>query len=123
MAGAKEEGKYITLKQAAALSHVAYAKLRRDIENGKLPAFRAGRKYFLDAEEVAAYARAAAVGRAAEGYTVRQVMQILPLSYAFLIEMIHDGRLQAVKRGRSYIIPRPALEAFLAASRNAAEND
>ena len=46
MAGAKEEGKYITLKQAAALSHVAYATLRRDIENGKLPAFRAGRAHF-----------------------------------------------------------------------------
>lgn len=117
MAESRGESKYITLKQAAALSHVAYATLRRDIENGGLPAYRVGRKYFLDTEDVAIYARAAAKKRAAEGYTIKQVMEILPLSYAFLIELIHDGRLEAVKRGRSYIIPEEALARFLETSR------
>ena len=67
-------------------------------------------------------AGAARLGRAARllpagnCYTVRQVMEILPLSYAFLIELIRKGELAAVKQGRRYLISESELERFIAAS-------
>lgn len=107
-AGKTEEKKaYLTLKQAAAISGHSYASLRREIENGRLPAFRAGRKYFIDPAVLAASPAQP------PGYTIAQVMEILPLSYAFIIELIHSGRLSAYKQGRRYIIPPASLEAFL----------
>lgn len=73
---------------------------------------------FCGAQAVQAYAqRCANGGHAAEGYTIKQIMEVLPLSYAFLIELIHSGKLRAYKCGRRYIIPQDALEEFLAASR------
>ena len=109
---------YMTLKQAAEEFDLSYTTLRRDAERRLLPAFRTGRKYFVERQAVQAYAqRCANGGHAAEGYTIKQIMEVLPLSYAFLIELIHSGKLRAYKCGRRYIIPQDALEEFLAASR------
>ncbi|MBR3392210.1 MAG: helix-turn-helix domain-containing protein [Firmicutes bacterium] len=106
---------YLTLKQAAASCGVTYAALRREIEKGRLPACRVGRKYFVSAAAAAEW-RAARQTPAGNCYTVRQVMEILPLSYAFLIELIRKGELAAVKQGRRYLISESELERFIAAS-------
>ena len=44
-------------------------------------------------------------------------MEILPLSYAFIIDEIKQGRLKAVKCGRRFIIPDAELERYLEAAR------
>lgn len=106
---------YLTLKQAAEECGVTYAALRREIEKGVVPACRVGRKYFVSAASVAALREAR---RTPEEtcYTVRQVMEILPLSYAFVIELIRRGELKAVKRGRRYLIGQSELERFIASA-------
>ncbi len=109
-----EAGQYLTLKEAAQRSHTPYATLRRDIDHGKISAYRVGRKYLLSLEVVDAYAAQRKKVAAMSGYTIREVMDILPLSYAYLIELIRSGRLQAVKQGRRYIITEEALQRFLA---------
>ena len=55
--------------------------------------------------------------QAIDGYTIRQIMDILPLSYAYIIDLIKTGRLPAVKRGRSYIVAKTDLQAFIAESK------
>ncbi|MDO4732665.1 MAG: helix-turn-helix domain-containing protein [Bacillota bacterium] len=104
---------YLTLKQAAEASDTSYATIRRDIENGHLPAYKVGRKYFITAAAAAEYGERRRALNAIEGYTIRQLMEILPLSYAYIIELIKSGRLPAVKRGRSYIIARTDLQRFI----------
>ena len=106
---------YLTLKQAAEECGVTYAALRREIEKGTVPACRVGRKYFVSAAAAAAFKDSR---RTPEGecYTVRQVMEILPLSYAFVIELIRRGELKAVKSGRQYLIGQSELERFIAAA-------
>lgn len=106
---------YLTLKQAAELTGVTYAALRREIEKGRLPACRVGRKYFVSAAAAEEWQRQRRLPQG-KCYTVRQVMEILPLSYAFLIELIRSGRLAAVKQGRQYLISESELERFIAAS-------
>lgn len=106
---------YLTLKQAAEECGVTYAALRREIEKGRLPACRVGRKYFVSAAAAAEW-RAARQQPAGKCYTVRQVMEILPLSYAFLIELIRQGAIAAVKQGRQYLISESELERFIADS-------
>ena len=106
-------GEYLTLKQAAEMSGVSYATVRRDMENGRLAAYKVGRKYFVPAAAVESYGQRRREAAAIDGYTVRQLMEILPLSYAYIIELIKDGRLPAVKRGRNYIVAKRDLKRFL----------
>jgi len=109
----KQEGQYLTLRQTAELSGAAYATIRRDIDNGRLSAYKVGRKYFIAAQAAEAYAREKRRLTATQGYTIKEVMEILPLSYAYVIELIRQSRLRAVKCGRRYIIAPEELERFL----------
>ena len=52
----------------------------------------------------------------AVSYTHLDVYKRQPLSYAYIIELIKTGRLPAVKRGRSYIVAKTDLQAFIAQS-------
>lgn len=110
-------GQYLTLQQTAELAGAAYATVRRDIDNGRLAAYKVGRKYFVESAAAAAYAGAKRELAATEGYSIKEIMEILPLSYAYVIELIKRGRLQAVKCGRRYIISQAELERFLEGSR------
>ena len=106
------EKKYLTLKETAVLTETAYATIKRDIDNGTLTAYKVGRKYFIavqDAEQLGVYAKSA------EG--IKEIMEILPLSYAFIIDEIKQGRLKAIKCGRRFIIPDDELERYLEAAR------
>ena len=40
-------------------------------------------------------------------------MSHIPLSYAFVMELIKSGKLQAVKVGRQYVIPKGEFERFM----------
>lgn len=108
---------YLTLKQAAEETGASYATLRRDIEHGVLPAYKVGRKFFVTKDAVMAYGEHRRMVQAIDGYTIRQIMDILPLSYAYIIDLIKTGRLPAVKRGRSYIVAKTDLQAFIAESK------
>jgi len=104
---------YIALKDAAAMSSIAYATIKRDIENGKLTAYRVGRKYFIHSDDIKVYSQNRKTLQKIQGYTIKQLMEMIPLSYAFIMELIHSGQLPAVKVGRQYIIPKTEFEAFI----------
>lgn len=105
--------KYLTLKETATLSNTAYATIKRDIDNGLLAAYKVGRKYFIAAADAEEYAIARRALAAISGYTIKELMEILPLSYAFIIEEIKNKNLHAIKCGRRFIIPEAELERYL----------
>ena len=105
---------YLTLKEVAAISGVSYGTVKRDIDQGHLSAYHIGRKYFVPKEDAAYYQNKYRGNANVEGYTIGQIMEKLPLSYAFLIDLIKTGKLSAVKVGRQYIIPYAAFDAFMA---------
>jgi excisionase family DNA binding protein len=107
------QSEYMTLKEAAAFSGTTYATIKRDIEKSVLPAYRIGHKYFINRRDLADYRGAGLEGKPADGYTIRQIMEMIPLSYAFIINLIHDKHLPAVKYGRNYIIDKEDFEDFL----------
>ncbi len=111
------EKKYLTLKETAMLTETAYATIKRDIENGNLTAYKVGRKYFIAAQDAENYAIARRKLASIKGHTIKEIMEILPLSYAFIIDEIKQGRLKAVKCGRRFIIPDAELERYLEAAR------
>lgn len=96
------------------MSGVSYGAVKRDIDHGNLPAYHIGRKYFVAREAAAVYTQAHPGNGHIEGYTIRQIMEKIPLSYAFLIEQVKSKKLPAVKVGRQYIVPYEAFDAFLA---------
>ncbi|MGI6361252.1 MAG: helix-turn-helix domain-containing protein [Bacillota bacterium] len=104
---------YLTLKEMAELSQTAYATVKRNIDNGKLPAYHIGRKYFIKKKDAQVYLENQEKTHNIDGYTVKELMQIIPLSYAFIIELIRSKKLEAVKVGRQYIVPKTSFEDFL----------
>ena len=108
---------FLTLKETAALTNTAYATIKREIDNGSLPAYKVGRKYFIAAEEAENYAITRRRLAEIQGHTIKELMNILPLSYAFIIEEIKTGRLQAYKCGRRFILPETELAKYLEAAR------
>ena len=110
-----ESGKeYLTLKEVAAMTGVSYGTVKRDIDHGDLPAYHIGRKYFVEREQANLYQQQHQGHIAVEGYTIQQIMEKIPLSYAFLVELIKQKKLPAVKVGRQYIIPYDVFDAFMA---------
>lgn len=106
-------GRYLTLKETSRLACTPYATVKRDIESAVLPAYKVGRKYFIRQEDAERYSEGRRGLLAIEGYTIRQIMEIMPLSYAFVIELIREKKLPAVKVGRQYIVPKEDLAKFL----------
>ena len=51
-------------------------------------------------------------------YTISQIVErkLLPLSKRQITRLINIGRLRAINTGHMYIVPRSALEEFLASS-------
>jgi len=107
----KEE--YLPLKEAAQMAETAYATVKRDIENGILPAYSIGRKYFIRADDALVYQQRRQALKKIEGYTIRQLMEVIPLSYAFIMELVRSKKLEAVKVGRQYIIPKENFQKFI----------
>lgn len=110
----QEEKEYLSLKEVAAMSGVSYGVVKRDIDQGNLSAYHIGRKYFVARAAAVAYRQAHPGAGQVEGYTIHQIMEKIPVSYGFLIELVKTKKLPAVKVGRQYIVPYAAFDAFLA---------
>lgn len=104
---------YLTLKAVSELAAIPYARVKRDIEHAVLPAYHIGRKYFIKREEAEAYRARMAALQQIEGYTIRELLDIIPVSYAFIMGQIRSGKLQAVKVGRSYVIPMAEFDRYI----------
>ncbi|MGI6712489.1 MAG: helix-turn-helix domain-containing protein [Bacillota bacterium] len=109
----KVEKEYYTLKEVAEIIGASYGTVKRDIDNGKLPAYRVGRKYFVEREDVSNYRNNVHQRRNVNGYTIQELMEKIPLSYAFIVELIKSKKLEAVKVGKQYVIPYETFESFM----------
>ena len=107
------EKEFYTLKDVAEKCGTSYGIVKRDIDKGILPAYRVGRKYFIAKEEMDDYVADTVKKWGMEGYTIREIMSMIPLSYAFLMELIKSEKLSAVKVGRQYIVPKTEFEKFM----------
>ncbi len=121
----KEESKveYLTLKETAFLAATPYAKVKRDIESGFLQAYHIGRKYFIKKEAAQDYAEKKSALLAVKGFTIREVMEIIPLSYAFIMGLIRNNKLEAIKVGRQYIIPHKSFYRYLEENKAKAQEE
>ena len=113
MMNTSKEGAYYSLKKVAELSGASYGTVKRDIDNGRLSAYRIGRKYFVAQETAQYYRDHVRSNQQVKGYTIQQLMAKIPLSYAFLMDLIKTKKLVAVKVGRQYIIPYEVFHAFM----------
>lgn len=104
---------YLTLKETALMTAVPYAKVKRDVEGNVLPAYHIGRKYFVRREDAQKYKEFKEEQRNIKGYTIREIMAIIPLSYAFLMGQVRSGELHAIKIGRQYIIPEESFTKYI----------
>ena len=111
------EKEFYTLKDVAERCGTSYGIVKRDIDKGVLPAYRVGRKYFIAREEMEEYVSEALGKWGMEGYTIRDILDRIPLSYAFIMDLIKSGKLGAVKVGRRYVIPKGEFERFMADKR------
>lgn len=79
---------------------------------------RVGRKYFIAKDEMSEYVAKAAEKWGIEGYSIQDIMGRIPLSYAFVMDLIKSGKLPAVKVGRQYIVPKGEFEKFMEDKKN-----
>ncbi len=106
--------KYFTLKELSLMSDTAYATIKRDIEGGIIPAYKVGRKYFIAEYDAINYSHKRKELYNIDGYTIKEIMEIIPLSYAYIIDLIRHKKLKAVKVGRNYIVAKDELNRFIA---------
>lgn len=106
-------GAYLSLKDVAEQAAMSYAAVKRDIENGRLAACKIGRKYFVSSSDAAAYCRNKKENQVVDGYTVKEILEIIPVSYAFVIGLIRQGNLPAYKSGRRYMIKKEDFRHFI----------
>ncbi|MCL2677669.1 MAG: excisionase family DNA-binding protein [Clostridiales bacterium] len=104
---------YLTLKEMAQNTGCSYGMIKRDIDMGALPAYRIGRKYFISSAEAESYIRNVRKKEDVIGYTIKELMEMLPLSYAFLVDLIKSKKLRAVKVGRQYVVPKEVFDGFM----------
>lgn len=109
----KVEKEYFTLKEVAEAIGASYGTVKRDIDNGNLPAYRIGRKYFVGKQDVTDYRSDMHRRHSVNGYTIQEIMEKIPLSYAFIVALIKSKKLEAVKVGRQYVIPFEIFDSFM----------
>jgi len=109
----KTDKEFLSVREVAALSGYSYGTVKRAIEQGRLDAYRIGRKFFIDKAAAEEYCRAFHKQKAAGGYTIRELMSKLSLSYAFVSELIKSGELKSSKIGRQYIISEADFQEFM----------
>ncbi|MCL2817943.1 MAG: excisionase family DNA-binding protein [Clostridiales bacterium] len=109
----REARDYLTLKEMAQNIGCSYGMIKRDIDLGALPAYRIGRKYFVSTAEAEAYVKNIRKKEGVVGYTIKDLMEMLPLSYAFLVDLIKSKKLYAVKVGRQYVVPKEVFDGFM----------
>ncbi len=107
------DNKYFTLKELSQMSNTPYATIKRDIDGDLLPAYKVGRKYFIAEYDALNYSHKRKELYNIDGYTIKEIMEIIPLSYAYIIDLIRQKKLKAVKVGRNYIVEKKELTRFI----------
>ena len=108
---------YLSPAEVAAMCGLSYGTVKRAIDLGELSAYRIGRRFFIGREQAAAFADARLRGAPAGGYTIRQLMEKLSLSYAYVSRLVKSGELPGRRVGRQYIISSEDFEAFMQSKR------
>ena len=98
---------FLSVREVAAMSGYSYGTVKRAIEQGKLSA------YLIDMETAEAYCQNFHKQKAINGYTIRELMNKLSLSYAFVSELIKSGELKSNKIGRQYIVSENDFQDFM----------
>ena len=73
----KSEKEFYTVKEIAANSGLSYGTIKRSIDHGDLPAYRIGRKYFIDKSAGDRFCKENYTSGQVEGYTL-SLIHILP---------------------------------------------
>lgn len=115
--GAQTARDYLSPAEVAAAAGVSYGTVKRAIDLGALAAYRIGRRFFIERGQAEEFCRQRAAGGNAEGYTIRQLMAKLSLSYAYISELVKSGELKGRRVGRKYIVSEADFQAFMAAKR------
>lgn len=108
-----EKKDFVTIKEVAASCGISYGTVRRDIEQGKLKGYRIGRKFLIAYEDFENYLKNWQYLKAIDGYSVNEIMTMIPVSYGFLMEKIKTGQIKATKVGRQYMVKKADFTAFL----------
>lgn len=104
---------YLSPAEVAALANVSYGTVKRGIDLGELPAYRIGRRFFVERGEAENFAAARLQKNTAEGYTLRMIMDKLSLSYAYVSRLVKTGELPSRRVGRRYIVSEADFAAFM----------
>ena len=68
-----EQKQYLTIGEVSNLSGLSYAAVKRDVDGGRLPAHRIGRKYLLPAAAAEDYIRSRRAEQEVDGYTIGEL--------------------------------------------------
>lgn len=104
---------YLSPAEVARLAGVSYGTVKRALELGELAAYRIGRRFFVEKTTAEEFARHKGSRALADGYTIRQLMSKLSLSYAYISELVKSGELKSHKVGRQYIISEQDFQEFM----------
>ncbi len=108
---------YLSPAEVAKAAGVSYGTVKRAIDLGEVAAYRIGRRFFIEREQAEEFCRRRAEGGGADGYTIRQLMAKLSLSYAYISELVKSGELKSSRVGRKYVVSEADFQAFMAAKR------
>ncbi len=111
------ERDYLSPAEVAAAAGVSYGTVKRAIDLGELAAYRIGRRFFIERAQAEKFCQSRAAGQAADGYTIRELMAKLSLSYAYISELVKSGELKSTRVGRKYVVSEADFAAFMAAKR------
>ncbi len=109
----KDNKEFLSVREVASMSGYSYGTVKRAIEQGKLAAYRIGRKFFIEAQTAEEYCKNFNKQKNTGGYTIRELMQKLSLSYAFVSALLKSGELKSSRQGRQYIVSEEDFQNFL----------
>ena len=108
-----EQKEYLSPAEVAKLAGVSYGTVKRALELGELAAYRIGRRFFVEKSTAEGFALRKGSDAVAAGYTIKQLMSKLSLSYAYISELVKSGELKSHKVGRQYIITEQDFQEFM----------
>lgn len=115
--GGETQRDYLSPAEVAKAAGVSYGTVKRAIDLGEISAYRIGRRFFIERGQAEEFCRKRAEGGGADGYTIRQLMAKLSLSYAYISELVKSGELKSRRVGRKYVVSEADFQAFMAAKR------
>ena len=108
---------YLSPAEVAKAAGVSYGTVKRAMDFGEISAYRIGRRFFIERGQAEEFCQRRAAGGGEDGYTIRQLMAKLSLSYAYISELVKSGELKSSRVGRKYVISEADFQAFMAGKR------